>query len=136
MIIDGKCKFCSCTLHLVIDDEYHAQGDPFHLLALTKLAACNRCSDLRERRRLLHERLIQVCANLIANPKDEDTRSRARDLLEPLTKKYVKLISEWTGQQLVWEEDMVSPFIAAPKAIGKHLRLLWGLTKQQQLGVC
>lgn len=130
--LETICKFCRTTLMLEIDKEYHALKDPYGLI---KLAACDRCADLRDRRARLHEKLVRTCSNLMSNPKDKDIRDAARSAFDTLTKKYVLLISDWTGQQLAWEEAMVEPFMHAPKSLGKHLRALWRMTQQGSLGV-
>lgn len=128
---EAKCKFCGKVGVVQIDDTYASFGDPFKIAALY---SCNRCADLRVNRRRLHESFVEVCARLIANHESENVE-QCSGILEGLTKRYLKLISEWTGQQLAWEEEMVRPFIAAPKFLSAHLKRLWSLTKQQRLGI-
>lgn len=131
MIVETKCKFCRANLKLDVDDDYMAQNDVFKLIPL---AACNHCAGLRERRRVLHEHFVHICSALIGTRPDADTLTRVRASLEVATKKYLRLVGEWTGApDLAWEETMVEPFLAAPKYCGKHLGLFWKMSAQPKL---
>lgn len=131
MIFPTTCKFCRVPLRLGIDDDYAAQNDCFKLIPL---AACDRCADLRERRRVLHERFVSICSTLIGVRPDSEMVQSVRASLEVATKKYLRLVSDWTGaQDLAWEETMVDPFLAAPKYCGKHLSLFWKMAAQPRL---
>lgn len=128
MIISSKCKFCQCNVSLDIDDTYVNSGDPYKIM---RLAACDRCADLRERRRGLHQAFVQACSSVMAGA----DATGAKPVFERLTKAYLKLICDWTHQSIAWEEDMTGPFIYAPKHLSAHLKRLWGLSKQGVLGV-
>lgn len=129
--IDGVCQFCKVPIRLSIDDDYRALNDPFGLL---KLASCNRCADLRSRRRRLHEAFVETAALLIANRTSQDHRARAERIFEELTKKYLRLIAEWTNNDsIVWTSDLIQPFMGAPKSLSRHLGAMWRGAAQNTL---
>lgn len=131
--VEAKCKFCHCDLHLQVEESYHKLKDP---MGLIRLASCNRCAELRSRRRGLHEQFVKCCASVLADKViGKEAMEEAQKVFGSLLKRYLQLIEEWTGQQVEFDEGMADPFIIAPKNLGKHLSRLWNLTKQQTLEI-
>lgn len=141
-IVDATCKFCHTPLRLKLHEEYSV-SDP---LKIIQMAACNRCADLRDRRRVLHLRFASVCSG-ISNLVDRSTSTmtdaqrkevqeamtKAHDNIEHLVKLYLRLIGDWYNRDdLVFEEIMVPPFMQAPHDLSKHIARLWRSVPQHQ----
>jgi hypothetical protein len=122
MTLDSKCKFCQRPVSLVISDDY-----PGVFAALVPLAACNRCSDLKERERRITEALESACARVLGNRRpSKEWLEKERDIMTKLSKAYVRFVGEWCGvPELGWEEDLVNQLMEHPAQIGAITRTIW-----------
>jgi len=119
------CKFCHTPLVLSICDDYSTEFDPFKLLPF---AACNRCADLRTRKRTLEDAIAHICAQLaqFRGPAPSSVANVNREALTRVTKKYTAMIAEWVGSSTSWwEEDIVNVICDKPTAWPKTLALCW-----------
>lgn len=125
MIHQTHCKFCKSPLNIEIDDEYSKLGDPFKLLPF---AACNRCADLRVRRRKVEHAIERVCARLCQGKVGNEERDRLRDILTATTKAYASLIADWIrASSPFWHEDCVDLLMDRPAHWPKILGQMWKL---------
>lgn len=104
------CKFCGKQLAITVADEY--VGDRFNLL---KLAACNRCADLRVTKRILEERIKKACLYYsqyklarYGREVDPAVATFTEKLLVDSTQKY----AEWFGEYAnivgyLWDMELV-----------------------------
>lgn len=138
MMHGTTCKFCNQPITVEIDDGYAAMGDPFKLL---KLAACNRCADLREEKRMLEAKFKRACSLLSAVPVgDPKRRETMRNVLEVLTKKYAEMIARWNGMDgSLWEEAILNTLMERPDRWASIIGKMWGAfrewKRQQELAV-
>jgi hypothetical protein len=130
MIIEHcKCQFCHKPLVLEIDDDYAATGDRFKLIPY---AACNRCADLRTRRRILTEAIGHIMAIAIFDRRPAILDS-FRTILGRLTSRYVEMVSDWTGNpEMEWDEGIVDALIRRPGEWGKTMQRLWPTKPKQE----
>lgn len=120
--VNASCKFCGRPLTLRVDEEYDEVGDAFKLM---KLGACNRCADLRVKRRTLTYAILNIAATLQADRR-ADTVTAARAGLERLTKLYLQMVADWTNTPaLPWEESMVDAIVKDPTNIGNVIGRFW-----------
>ena len=85
------CKLCRRAITLVIHDDYPAFRDPWNLV---RLAVCNDCYDLADRREKIETWLIATCFRLCHEKKmKEPQRLELRDALISATRKYALVIS-------------------------------------------
>ena len=127
-----NCKFCQIPITLEIEDSYAALGDPMKLIPF---AACNRCADLRVRRRIIESEIKRSVAPLIIAPiATAEQNSTARERLIPLTKKYATLIADWVGSKTSqWETSIPESIIENPEQWTNILSRLWKIHKQPSL---
>lgn len=95
------CKFCKKPITVQVDDAYAELGDVFKLLTL---ACCNRCADLRVKRRNLEDGIKKIVNPLIAkfgNASVEES-NMARAALVTLTKKYTAMVADWLHSTTPW----------------------------------
>lgn len=124
--VEAKCKFCGIIIHPEIHEEYAQLRDPLNLL---RLAACNRCADLRVERHRLEEKILRTCMRLasfgaISPGSEADQRFRSR--LTERTKIYTQFIARWHGaNDAWWEESFVDALMAAPESCFQTLRRFW-----------
>lgn len=118
------CKFCKKPIILTIDDAYAELGDPSKLIPM---AACNRCADLRIRRRSIEEAIKRSVFPLLTPSKTrEANEQKAREELIILTKKYTALIAEWTdAADPWWDIDIIDSIIANPAHWTSFLGQCW-----------
>lgn len=131
MNVETTCKFCKRPITLEIDPSYDIGKDP---MGLVPLACCNRCADLRERRRNIVAALNEVCLSLAAelNPsvlfkmKDE-----AREGMRTLLMKYRGLAEDWHhGDCGDWDEAMLDAVLASPRNYTSVLGRIWNMSRQ------
>lgn len=125
-----NCKFCGKNLVVIVDDTYAELGDPFKLL---RFAACNRCADIRERKRKLEESIRKVCIG-VQRSSSKDLKAEmsfAMTQLEPLTRKYAVLVADWHNKSgYMWEESFPSLLIEKPDRVNDILAQYWKSFKQ------
>jgi hypothetical protein len=131
MIHKITCKFCHKPLSVEVDDDYSKAGDPLKLLPM---ACCNECSDLRERRRVLHgwfAVLINKAILLQPGSKDyEHDREKLRTSVTAAVRAYLRLISSWLMMPPIqFDEGIVEDFITNPRNAGKILGILWKMAR-------
>ena len=119
------CKFCKKKMVLQIDDYYAELGDPQHIIPR---AACDRCADLHELKRLLTDQIIKICVHLTRMSGQARVKAAAtyRDAMERLTKRYSRMIAEWVGSTTpFWDSACVDLILERPDAAGQVLTQLW-----------
>lgn len=119
------CKFCKKPIVLEIDDSYLELGDVFKLIPM---ACCNRCADLRIKRRNLEEAIEKIA--LILHSKGSkatlDDRMNSRDALTTLTKKYTALIAEWLNASTPWwDQSIVDSIMEMPNRWNSFIVQCW-----------
>lgn len=118
-----ECKFCKVKLVIEIDEQYVSVGDYLNLMPL---ACCNRCADLRERKRAIEEDIYRMVGWLNQNPrapKDEPRRT-----LTELTQAYSRLIADWLRASApAWDAEMVELILDKPKHAARVLFQCWKL---------
>ncbi len=121
------CKFCNKTLLIEIDDSYSIEHDPLKILCY---AACNRCADLRVRRRKLEDSIESVAMTIVQAPARaiESASNKARPMLTKLTQSYARMVAEWVRSgQMAWDEEVVNMIIEKPHKWSTILQQLWKL---------
>ena len=121
------CKYCHKPIVLTVDDDYGTEFDSFKLLPYS---ACNRCADLRVRRRVLEEAIERIAGKLLqfSGKTPESTLDICRESLTQLTKKYTAMVADWVGSSSpYWDSEIVSVIMDHPKAWNKSLALCWHL---------
>ncbi len=123
------CKFCKKALLIEIDDDYSNLGD---FLKILPFAACNRCADLRIRRRNIEDAIKRaVIPVIVAGHKcTPESRSKMKSALIVLTKKYTAMIADWMGSTSPWwEMDIVDSIADNPSNWTAFLGQCWKLYK-------
>lgn len=123
------CKFCKKPIEIWVDAIYDTIGDPLKLLPL---AACDRCADLRERRRKLEEMIKRTCERMTMKKGEEldKFKSAARITLTTLTKSYSRLAADWCRSNMpLWDEECVNAIMDSPKRWNMALEILWKMQK-------
>lgn len=140
MKLAAQCKFCGRQIDIRFDahDTYDYQTDPYQLLRLLPLIACNRCADFRVERRRVFGTIKRLCEQIIfrsyasAKPVDEGIREGLREML----KRYMRLIA---GHRSVpvpdWDEGILESVLARPSAFGDVLRKVSEMFKQKELPI-
>lgn len=124
-----NCKFCKKPISVEVDDDYAKLGDPYKILPL---GCCNRCADLRERRRVLADK-VRRTANAfgVLHKPSKAAVEDARMVLSNLCHKYAKLIAEWHGQEgECWDDTVVDAILETPNCWGEVLGRLWTMYRQ------
>lgn len=119
-----KCKFCGREMVVQIADDYPS-ADPFKLL---RLAACNRCADLRVKKRVLEESLCRTCNTVqFASQSNKNAAiEKARPLLDTLTRKYASLVADWHNMSgYLWDEEFVNLLTEKPDRVWTILGHYW-----------
>ena len=129
-----NCKFCKCPITLEIDNEYEPLKDPQGIIPL---ASCNRCADLRVRKRKIEEVIKRACAAMAANPQMAETQRTAnRETLISTTKAYTRLIADWIQSRTpFWSEDCVDLLMDKPAHWPSVLGQLWKMYRDSESGV-
>lgn len=131
MNVKAKCQFCSRELTLEVDDEYSRLGDPLKLL---RLAACNRCADLKTKQRRIEGRL-EYLTSLLLIKKTETEMENFKRSMERTAKDYLRLICEFLRVDYVdWDEAildalMIAPAPPKPSNLGSVVRRMWQMAK-------
>lgn len=125
--VAAKCKFCGRILTLWVAEDYNELGDPMKLM---KLAACNRCADIKTAQRKLEAAISKECGLLLNRP-DEKTRTKIKTSLCLLTRSYLEVISDWLNRQTAqWEEAIVDDMMARPNSVGLAVKTMWAMAKE------
>lgn len=132
MIVEAKCQFCKMPLRLIVDEDYAALGDPNKLY---RLAACDPCSDYKERRRQTFGRLKRIC-ELLATQQifGEESLGRARNNLKTLLMRYMVLLAKHRRLETPdWDDGILDSLMANPSKLGSVLATISGMIKQETL---
>lgn len=120
--INHTCKFCGKPITLRIAMNYCADEDPMKLIPL---GACDRCAELRVTRRLLNDAIAKVIAQ-IRTEKNSAIVTSCRAALTTLTKRYVRMVAEWTNRPMLqWDETIVDAIMQDPESCGEVLSRVW-----------
>ncbi len=116
MILKHKCKFCAIPLDLELDDD---GAESFNLEFLKSLAACNRCADFREKKRILQDRLLDRALEwnrhrLKQVPLNSTDLEKVRSSIVNATKKYAGLVCDFNRVQSLWNEDFAQQIFDQP----------------------
>jgi len=131
MIQTHPCKFCKKPVTLSIDDDHAVLADPFGLL---RLAACDRCSDYESARRQVVRNVKRICELLIQRAVAKDDIEKARESLETLVKKYMRLYAEYNNLALAdYEPQLVDALMGKPTHFGQVLCRIPSLFAQRAL---
>ena len=132
MIQEAKCKFCGCTIHLLIDDEYAAVGrDVFGLL---KKAACNRCGDYMLARSKLKDQIKFFCESLAQRTVSKEDMPHVRESLTILLKRWMRLYAERHDLDLAdWDEMLLEGILHSPGDFEKGLGRVPAMFQQKAL---
>lgn len=126
MIVSTNCKFCQMPISIEIDDEYDSVADPYNLIYLV---ACNQCSDAREKRRKLEDKIKSICITFgrLTKPTQE-TRDIAKLKLTKLTQDYAKMIALWHHKEgMAWDGEGVELLLDKPMHWNQVLGVYWKL---------
>lgn len=125
------CKFCKAPVVLEIDADYDALGDPHKLIPF---AACNRCADMRVKRRWLESAICESATMILQAKERNAVADRQWPILETLTKKYTAMIAEWVGSNLPWwEQCIVDLIVDKPQHWHSALKQCWKMYEQKPL---
>lgn len=107
----AQCRICKNAIVVKVADDY-----PWPTEDLLKLATCNRCYDMRERRESATRRVKSNCEWVIQHPKaTHEQLNRAKTNLETATKDYAIVIAEYYGSKtLVWSEMFAENLMENP----------------------
>lgn len=120
-----NCKFCKKPITLEIDDSYYSLKDP---LGIIQMACCNRCADLRIKRRSLEDKIQKTVFPLIVkgNKATDEERMLCRQILIELTKKYTALIAEWLNASTPWwDQSIVDSIMEMPNLWNSFIVQCW-----------
>lgn len=126
-----SCKFCKKSIVLEIDDSYDVLGDPRKIIPL---AACNRCADLRVRRRNLEDAANKVAMRLVqaGDKVSSELSANSREAFTKITKKYTILIADWVNSTApFWDQTIVELLMEKPDRWPTILQQCWKLYKQK-----
>ena len=116
-----ECKFCKAKLVIEIDEDYASVGDYLNLMPL---AACNRCADLRVRKRTIEEAIYLTVGWLNQNPRAP--KDATRQTLTELTQAYARLIADWLrASGPAWDAEIVELILDKPKHAARVLFQCW-----------
>lgn len=123
------CQFCKIPITVEIDDSYAELGDPYKLI---RMAACNRCADLRVTRRNLERLMGRQCSALCllrSSKTKEPTEIRSN--LERLTQDYARMIARWNHLDgMAWEPAIVDAILEDPHHWGDIAARMWRMCRK------
>lgn len=125
MKLARDCKFCKRHMILEIDDAYAELGDPYKLL---QYACCDRCADIREKRRKIEGQIKRACMILAQSTGKlkKEQRDGIREALMELTKRYARMVAEWYNfSGMSWDEEFVNLLMDKPAKFGDILGQYW-----------
>jgi hypothetical protein len=126
--VKARCKFCGKDLTLHIAEDYDEVGDS---LKIMKLAACNRCADLKTRIRRLEGDLSKECGMLLTKP-HFTIKDRIKSRLAALSRAYLNTISNWLNREPAqWEETILEDMLENPNKLDLTVKAMWTLARQQ-----
>jgi hypothetical protein len=119
------CKFCKKPITIEVADSYAELGDPHKLIPI---AACNRCADIREERRILEDKIRKL--SMTFNSMKPDARKqetgRYRLAFDRLLKRYANLICRWHYLSgMTWDDAALDTIIEHPDHWQDVLKTLW-----------
>lgn len=123
------CKFCKKPLVISVDDNYAQVGDPFKILPM---ATCNRCEDMREKKRTLEEAIAKVCFQLKAfsDKITADQIAKSKASLEGLTRAYSRMVAKYLNATYpAWDIECVNLLVSQPTHWPKIVGQLWKMYK-------
>lgn len=123
------CKFCKKEIVLEIDDAYAELGDRHKIIPM---AACNRCADLRVRKRNLENAIKDIAMALVQlkSKASPDTLAISRDGFTRLTKKYTSMIADWVHSTSPWwDSTIVESLMEHPDKWPDILQQCWKMYK-------
>lgn len=131
-IIKAQCRYCHKPLVLKVDSSFMDLTDGVAGLTpegVMKLAACNSCADLRNRRRKLNEAL-GILAYRFEWGLGEYEKNKEQS--GTVLKSYLELISDWVKADpaLPWDDEILTYFVRSPKEMGSVIDLMWKMGKQ------
>lgn len=125
------CKVCNKPGTAEMCDEYEALGDPFKLM---KLLTCDRCESYVIARRKIFRRVKVLCELLIQRAVNKDDMVKARESLETLTKRYMRLYAAHYDLALAdYEPEIVDALMSRPTHFGQVLGRIPKLFAQRAL---
>lgn len=123
------CQFCKIPITVEIDDSYSELGDPYKIV---RMAACNRCADLRVTRRNLERLMGRQCSALCllrSSKTKEPTEIRSN--LERLTQDYARMIARWNHLDgMAWEPAIVEAILEDPHHWGDIASRMWKMCRK------
>lgn len=124
---EGTCKFCQRPITLWVSVEYPILTDPNKV---RQMAACKRCAEMMTNRRNLRASITRLCEMLLAAPGDQDMRQRVRGPFIGLTKRYVRMVSDFLDvPELPYDESIVDELMARPEYPIRPLARVWNAGK-------
>ena len=123
------CKFCRKPITVEIAVSYAEIGDP---LKIIPLAACDRCSDLREERRKLESkiRVVSMTYAAMGGSKSKEIASRYMGIFEKVLMDYANMIARWHFMDgKCWDDVAVQTIMEHPEAWPKVVQTLWVIFK-------
>lgn len=119
------CKFCKKPLVISVDDDYAQVGDPFKLLPL---AACNRCADMKEKKRTLEDAIAKVCFHIraLGQKISADQTAKSKATLEILTRAYSRMVAKYLNATYpAWDMSCVNLLVDKPDHWPAIVGQLW-----------
>lgn len=126
--VKAQCRICKNDIVVKISDDY-----PWPIDDLLKIATCNRCYDMRERRDRAIEAVKNTCEWLVQRPKPTaDELKTARSSLEKATKAYAMITAEYYGSKvLVWSEQFAKNLMDNPDKWYEQLKFYRSAIREQ-----
>lgn len=126
--IAAKCRFCGKNLTLEIAPDYDEERSPVKLI---KLAACNRCADLRQERRHLEDTIRTICSRTTQLGQTKITDSNSQKAVKTVCEAYTKLVARWYGfDGSAWDDAFPDAIISAPDQWQRAVSNYWKVFRQ------
>lgn len=125
------CKFCKKPIIVEVDDSYSELGDPMKLLPM---ASCDRCADLRIKRRQIEGKIKAAVMVIIQAQGKVSSESRAMiaEALRVQTQAYSRLIAEWHNMSgMAWDENIPEAIMEKPDKWANILGRLWKIFREE-----
>lgn len=126
---ETTCKFCRKPVFIEIDDEYAKLGDPMNLI---RLAACNRCADLRDEKRKLEDKINVLCTWLLqlSEPGRIKARDKALASFTRVTEKYASLVASWLNGQKYFDSSFPESLFNRPDDWPNIISAYWKICRE------
>lgn len=118
MKIPHKCKFCSASITIELDDSIL---EFVNLEIWKSFEACNRCADFLESKRKLTKLIDEAALEWSWNKSRKESAERLRQSLVSLTQKFAALVCNFHHSHTIWEPDFAQQIMDQPM---KSLRIL------------